>query len=153
MYYLCKRNEYGDTSIIISKENISDLIVLAIKAVTKDNMENSLSMDEKLKDFKSAFPLVFNGEGERIDNVVYAGLGNLGKHTFIYVDPDTSKLETVNSEDLKDVSVKFFLGTDNKKDYYLKDYVGKSKNKEQYEVSNFKSTRVERKTFYFLKKV
>jgi hypothetical protein len=153
MYYLCKRNDYGDNNIVSKLDNYLDVINSAIKNVTKDNMENALSMDEKLKDFKSVFPLAYNESGERIDNIIYAGLGNLGKHMFIYVDPETGTEEKVESNSLTDVNIKFFLGTDNSKEYYLKNYISKSKNKEQVETSDFKNNSLERKTFYYIKKV
>lgn len=153
MFYLCKRNGYGDVNIVTKLENTLDLIELAIKSVTKDNMENSLALDEKLKDFKSVFPIGYNVDGERINNVVYAGTGALGKHVFYYINPENNDLEITPVDNLTDVTIKFFIGTDNKKDHYLKDYVSKSRNKEQYDVGGFNSTLLEKRSFYFIKKV
>ena len=113
-YQLISKNEYGETSIEASSENIDELVKLAYQKVTSDNIENALTLDDKINDWESCFVEILDTEGEPTNEAVYGGIDR-GKH-FVYVF-EKNDVKKVYLDD-KSLPMRFYIGTDNKKKLY-----------------------------------
>jgi len=113
-YQLISKNEYGETAIESSSEDLNKLTELARKKVTEDNISNALALDDKINNWESCFVEILNTEGEPTNEAVYGGMDR-GKH-FVYHFKKNGA-EKVYLGDV-DVPMRFYIGTDNKKDLY-----------------------------------
>jgi hypothetical protein len=139
-FQVCLRNEYGQESIMSAGLTFEQAIKEAKRLVTDDNMENSLTMDEKKKNWTSYFVEFLNEEGEIVQDVIYAGSRGPDKH-FVYV---------VKGDELEEtdwdgsIAMMFFIGDDNGVGYYAEDPKGKI-------VEKFNDQLLEGKMVYFIR--
>lgn len=110
MYQLCKRDEYGQTSIEASSQNPKALIKEAKRMVTDENFENALTLDFKALEWESYLPEFLDEEGNPLEDVYYGGPGTDNKGV-IYVVGDEVKKYKLGEVDF---NVKFFIGNENK---------------------------------------
>lgn len=110
-YELWKVDEYGQGAIM---DNGTDYEVLLDKAkdlVHTDNIENALAGAEKLKNWDSYLVEVLDDNGEKIDNAVYAGKSNSGRHQVQLITD--GEVEQALLEDV-DVNVRIYIGRDDR---------------------------------------
>ncbi|MFW6173642.1 MAG: hypothetical protein ACOC5T_07850 [Elusimicrobiota bacterium] len=131
MIKLCKRDEYGASSIVESDENLELLLEKMETFVSNDNMNNALTLVEKLKNFTSVFIEFSDRDGNPLHNIFYAGK-RMGGKNFVYVfEVDEDNNINLGSFELMplektDCITKFFIGTitvdaqrKNKNRYYV----------------------------------
>lgn len=111
MYQLCKRDEYGQTSIEASSQNPKGLIKTARDMITSENMENALTMDFKQLEWESYLPEFLDEEGNPLEDVYYGGPGTDGKGVIYVVGDDEVKKYKLGEVDF---NIKFFIGNENK---------------------------------------
>jgi len=106
MYQLCKRDEYGQTSIEASSEQPEALIKEAKRMITDENFDNALTMDFKAIEWESYLPEFLDELGNPLEGVFYGGPGTDNKG-IIYVvgDGETKKYKLGEV----DFNVKFFI--------------------------------------------
>lgn len=112
MYQLCKRDEYGQTSIEASSNNPKALIKQAKTMVTDENFDNALTMDFKELEWESYLPEFIDNEGNPLEDVYYGGPGTDNKGV-IYVVGDGDEVKKYKLGEV-DFNVKFFIGNENK---------------------------------------
>jgi hypothetical protein len=123
-------------------------------AVNDDNLVNALSSDEQEKNFTTIWP-EFLKDGKVADNVVYAGIGESGRHLVVCDDGKTIKEFTLKDflKENLDISVRFYLGTretDKVKNLKTDVFACTPRGKQ---ISSFEDQNLEGKTFYYLKLV
>jgi len=106
------KNEYGNTSIMATTEGgFSEAIRLAKKFVSDDNMDNALTLNDKMTDFENYFVEILDDDGKPTETAAYGGM-RLGKH-LVYLT-DGVKIGKVEIDmETTTLPVKFYIGTDN----------------------------------------
>jgi hypothetical protein len=106
-YFLCRRNEYGDNAIINHSEDPISLLKEARKLANEDNMENALTMDEKMKEWESVVVELFDDKEEQVKDSFYSGKTSI-YHTVTKVGSEVEETK-LNDSGFK---LKFLLGYD-----------------------------------------
>ncbi len=143
-FVLCKKNEYGDNAILDASDNFEDLIKLAKKLVHDDNMENALTMDDKLREWESVYVQLFNDAGDPVDNSFYSG------KTSIFHTVTISGEDNVDEYRMEEVSAsyKFFIGYNVRKS----DEEIWACNPKGQLIENINDQNLQGKSFYYVKK-
>lgn len=143
MFQLWMTDEYGQGSIIASSNGVSDLIERARKEVNKDNVENPLTMTDKMKSWDSYFVDLYDEqEDEFVDETsgVYSGISSTGK-------PSVLLTEDGKMVPLTDVSasIRIYLGKINNDDWYATDGRGAT-------IKEIKHQDLQGKSVYYIRK-
>jgi len=144
-FQLVQKNEYGQTSIVGTSEDIAAMVKLARQKVTEDNMENALTMDNKLMEWESYFVEVIDEQGNPTTEVVYGGMERMGHIVFKFGNGQAKKITLGDVN----VPVKLFIGMDNKTAYYAS--VPSKKRVGQYdEIADILDRNLVDKTAYYI---
>ena len=164
MYQLCKRNEYGQTSIEASHPSSYQALVKAGKnMVTEENIQNALTTDYKLLEWESYFVEFLDENEQPLDGVVYAGPTGPAAAKQVYVISEDGEINTLNLAEV-DCNPRFFVGNEDKGKsnpdnplYALGWYVDvdpdtKRKTRVRKVINNFDHDDLEGKSVYFIVK-
>jgi hypothetical protein len=143
-FQICTRDEYGQVSILMTKAEAEEALVFVRDRVNDDNMENSLTFDEKMKDWSSYYVDVLDSEDKPVTNVVYGGKEGLSNQVVFHVSKDGVSKKILTPSD----KVIFFIGFDKPTKtasipLYAKDAKGNM-------IKSFKDQMLEGKTSYFI---
>ena len=140
MKYQAISRDYNGTTVILQTSNTLEEAIARIKQeVTSANFENALTTDSKFKSIEAFFPVLIGKSGQEKTNVVYAGQMNGGDQQIYKIaankDPQIASL---------DGDVKFYIGKNEGKDYYLENHKGEL-------ITSFDAEGLQDKTHYFVK--
>lgn len=110
-YQVIQRNDYGNTTIVGSSDDLQGAVKIAKKFVSEDNMENALTMADKMMDFESYYIEVLGDNGDITDEAVYGGRERGKDFLYCFEGGEVRKVFL----DGISVPMKFYIGTDNKK--------------------------------------
>tara|TARA_Y100000310_G_C20678691_1_gene814582 strand:- start:1751 stop:2215 length:465 start_codon:yes stop_codon:yes gene_type:complete len=96
-YQVCMTDEYGSTSIMLSKEKLEDAIEHTHQEIHKENMENALTSLEQLRSWEY-FAVVFFDQDSPSDKFVYSGKDSKGNHCVFNVEDAKTLLPLDNAE-------------------------------------------------------
>lgn len=118
MYQLCMNDEYGQSSIVTSSNDLEELKKRIKALLCEANVDNALTLAEKKKNWSTYF-LELYSDGDLVENAVYAGPNNQGKPSVLSLDDGKLYLLTE-----VDCQIKFFLGVLDGEDWYAEDERG-----------------------------
>jgi hypothetical protein len=104
-FELCSCNEYGERSILGRSGDLQRLLKQAKQVINEENMDNALTLDEKMREWMYCLVEVVGSDGQVKDNLIYAGRTGNGRH--IFFDTDTNKQLLF---DQIDGELRFFVG-------------------------------------------
>lgn len=164
MYQLCKRDEYGQTSIEASSNSYQALVKKGKEMVTQENVENALTTDYKLLEWESYFVEFVDENGEAFDTVVYAGPSGPAGKKQVYVIGEGDEFKVLSLDEVE-CNPRFFVGNEDKGassrvnplyalGWYVEvDPATKRKSRIRRVIDNFDHDELERKSvFYIIKK-
>lgn len=163
MYQLCKRDEYGQTSIEASAASYPSLVKAGKDMVTRENIDNALTTDYKMLEWESYFVEFIDEEGQPLDSVVYAGPTGPAASKRVYVISEDGEVQTFALSEI-DCNARFFVGNENKGKnnsynplYALGWYVeidptSKRKSRVRRVIDNFDHDELKAKSVYFIVK-
>ena len=110
MFQLIMKDQYGNSQIVSSSEDLSELVELGKKTVTEENFENALNLSEQVASFRSYWVEFWNN-GELVDNLYYAGCRGVSNWK-VLADYDEGETDTFDLEDLngENYEVRIFIG-------------------------------------------
>jgi len=114
MFQVISQDGYGSTEILGKFSKIDTAVETAKALVTEENINNALTLEEKQREWESYFVEVLDEDGQFTTEAVYGGKDR-GKN-FVYHFKDTGVVKVVLGELV--VPMRFYIGTDNKKDLY-----------------------------------
>lgn len=145
-FELCARNEYGERSILGRSNDLPRLLKQAKQVVNDENMENALTMEDKMREWTHCLVEIVGADGETKSNLLYAGQAGNGKHVFYDVEANkTLQADQVEGE------LRFFIGEERKSlklagiPLYAKEPTPKGRM-----VSNFRHQQLEGKTILYV---
>lgn len=127
-FQLWSRDEYGQGSILFTSEKVEDVITEAKRRVTAANVENSLTGDDRERNWDSYFPMIssVNKKDSSKKHYLYGGRGALNKDVFYSVDKKSGEIKQISFEEIQQPKVEIYLGNisssrKDEKDWFAKD--------------------------------
>ena len=142
-FQLIQTDEYNQSSILASADNVAALIKKAKAEAQTMNVENALTAEEKLKNWESYLPLVLDENGKEVENIVFGGRDTTGKFVFYDVANDATKMTPV--ETASKGKIVLFLGN------ISKDKTWYATNERKQLLSDVNSNDLKGKTFLSIK--
>jgi len=140
LYYT---DEYNQSVILSTSTELSKIIEEAKKKVTDDNVNNSLTIDDKKRNWESYFvEIPASVEGEPV--AIYAGKDRTGKNSAYLINKDGVSNHELSSFG-KDC-VKVYLGKLDGKDWYATD--GRNN-----EITDLGNENLNGKSVYYIKAI
>ena len=111
-FQVCTKDDYGQTSNVFGGkfDQLEDAIKMAKGAVTNDNINNALALDEKKRSWSSCFIEIFDEDGKSDPNAVYAGKGVAARDMICLASKGSVEVVNMKGTDAK---VRAFIGTVN----------------------------------------
>jgi hypothetical protein len=141
-FQLIMKDEYGQTSIISSSDDIDNLIKQGKKNVNDINVENALTSDEKRKNWEAYFVEI---DGNKNSKIVYSGKDAHGTDIASKTDIGFNDVTNLFLEDVKK-TIKIYLGNLDGKEWYAEDKKSKKL------INSLKHQDLENKIVYYIKK-
>lgn len=121
-FQLWTRDEYGQGSILQSGNSYESLVKAAKDSIQKENVDNSLTADEKRRNWSEMFiELIDEKSEELIENAMYAGIDNVGRHSVVLLEED--KPTTVGLDECA-CKVRAYLGVLDREPWFATDERG-----------------------------
>ena len=148
-FQLWSKDEYGQGSIIMTSENINDVIKRGKQEVTTLNVQNALTADDRENNWEAYFVNVKTAS--KHSKTIYA-YGGLDRHTkdSVYAITEKDVKEIVLSEVPK-AEVDIYLGNISVDRKVEKDWIAASLRVRPF--SNVDNYELQDKTMFFVKKV
>lgn len=144
-FQLIHKNEYGESQVQATSDELEVVIKKGRDLVTEDNMANAYTLADKLNDWENYMVEVLDDKGEATNEAVYGG--EFRGVPFVYHFKD-NKITKV-SLDTVTVPMRFYIGTDNGKAYHAG--VASTKNVGKYDkVTDLKHQALEGKGTYYV---
>lgn len=141
-YQLWSRDEYGQNSIVASSPDAEKLSQRAQQEVTKINVDNSLSVDEKKRNWEAYFVELIDENGDPIEDAVYGGLDSMGRHCVTTSEPGLKSVPIEHTN----AKVRVFCGVLDGEKWY-------GHNDRNKPIDSLKDGALLGKTSYFIKRV
>jgi hypothetical protein len=142
-FQVCTRDEYGQVSILATEPDLTKVVELLRNRVNDDNMENSLTLDEKLKDWSSYLVELPDENGVARKDVIYGGREGLSNNVIYKMGE-----KGVEKELLGDEKIALFIGFDHpNRTTFIPLYAKDLKNNV---IDNLKHQMLEGKVSYFV---
>ena len=140
-YQIWSVDEYNQSGIESTTENIDEAISFIKKEVHNKNFSNALTRSDQMRSLEAYYPVFIPNKSS--DNIVYAGNITDGKHRY-YSLPDNNIYIYNNSS----IEVRFFIGFNKDgNDIYMMD------DREEKYVNAFLDNKLKALTYYFIKVV
>jgi len=112
-FQVIQRNDYGNTTIVETVKDVEMAVKMAKKFVSEDNMENALTLADKLMDFESFFIEILDDDNPTTE-AVYGGKDRGKDFLYIFRGDEAIKihLEGITAP------MRFYIGEDNRKPVY-----------------------------------
>jgi len=146
MFQLISKDGYGETAILGKFKDIDAAVAKAKYFVTDENINNALTLEEKQREWEAYFVEILDEYGQPTTEAVYGGQER-GKN-FVYHFKDDGAVKVILGA--VTIAMKFYIGTDNKKDLYA----GKPsmKNRGQLDlITDLDHLELREKTVYYIK--
>ena len=146
-FQLWSTDEYGQSTIVGSGEDLEKLVKFGKTEVSKENVDNALTVDDKKRNWELCFPVVVGQDGKELAGVFYGGKNSQGKHIALIGKGDNYEVQSLNDA-LASVSgsVRFYLGKLDGQEWVVTDEKKKI-------VSLFTHKDILGKTVLFIKKI
>ena len=149
-FQLWSRDEYGQGSILFTGD-LSEVMKKANTIITDTNGNNAVTVDDKENNWDMYFPIISSQNSSLDDNYVflYGGRGAMNKEIFYKVNKKDGTVEQVLNEEIKDLSIRIYLGDistfkNKEADWY-------ATNKKRKEINSLDDSNLEEKTMLFVK--
>ncbi len=108
-YQLWSRDEYGQGSILMTSDNISEVISRGKKEITSINVQNALTDEDRERNWE-AYMVFIESSKRRNKNkhYVYAGSSSRDRNKAYVIDGDV--VECISLEDIPEYQIKIYLG-------------------------------------------
>jgi hypothetical protein len=141
LYYT---DEYNQSSILANSEKLSEIIEEAKRRVTEDNVNNSLTVADKERNWESYFVEITSHRKEE-SLAIHAGKNRFGRESVYLISKD-GITEHEATEVVENGGVKVYLGNLDKVDWYAKD----ARNNE---ITKFGDENLNGKACYYIKAI
>ncbi|MCD6436208.1 MAG: hypothetical protein J7L15_07450 [Clostridiales bacterium] len=135
-FQLWSRDEYGQGQIHKTSDKVEDLVSEAKRQINEVNVNNALTVEDKKRNWESYMVEPVS----ETEDLVYGGMDTLGAHVVYSISPDGTSKKRLEGD------VKIYLGKLDDIDWYASNPRGE-------QVTSLKSTVLEGKMVYFVKKV
>jgi hypothetical protein len=150
-YQLWSRDEYGQGSILMTSEDVNEVIKRAKREVTDVNVNNALTSTDRETNWEAYFVDLVNPSEKNEIKYVYRGL-DLHTDDRVYKINENEEVELITLKNIpEDININIYLGdisTDRKKEI---DWVGSSLKPRP--IRTVDSPELAHKTFLFIKKI
>ena len=142
-FQLYHTDEYNQSAILMTSKKLSEVIEEAKKKVSDDNVNNSLTIDDKKRNWESYFvEIPVKSPGEPL--AVYAGKNRTGKSSAYLIDEHGISDHEVSS--FGENSVRIYLGKLDGVDWYATD--GRNN-----EITDIEHENLNGKSVYYVKAI
>lgn len=148
-FQLWSRDEYGQGSILMTSENVDDVIKRAKEEVTSINVNNALTTTDRERNWEAYFVEIKTAKNAKT-KYIYGGLDVHTKDR-VYAVTESDVKSIVLSEIPKKASVKIYLGNISTSRNEEKDWTGEDLVVRK--VTSVDSPDLEGKISFFIKKV
>jgi len=147
-YQLWMRDQYGQGSILFTSEKLSDVIKRAKDEVTKANVSNALTADDRERNWE-AYMVEISSENDEETKYVYGGPYAQATDTIYAFNGDEE--QTVKLADIPDAVVRIYLGDISVDRHKEKDWIATDPSKRI--IKSIDHQDLQDKTMFFVKKV
>jgi hypothetical protein len=111
-FQLCSRNEYNHVDIHMTSEKLDEVMAEAKRRVTDANVNNSLTMTDREKNWEAYYPVLTPVEekDQRVWMFFYGGKGAMNKDLLYAVDKKTGDINQASEAWMKSLKVEIYLG-------------------------------------------
>lgn len=147
-YQLWSRDEYGQGSILMTSEDIDEVVKKGKEEVTNINVNNALTADDRERNWEAYFVDISSSNKKKV-KYIYGGPNPRDKKTIYAITPKT--VSTISLSDVPKAEVKIYLGNISNSRNVEKSWWGTDAARRP--ITNLDHQELNGKTMFFVKKV